>query len=483
MYKRRTTDKQQLVIPKTLVQDIIKESHDRIYAAHPGIRRTHDLVALNYWWPGMRKSIEDYVKKCDPCQRRKEDREFVAPLGEVEEPTAPFQVTSMDITGPYPLTPRKNRFMLTFIDQFSRYVEAFPIPDQTAETCARVYATEIVTRHGSGSKLVTDQGSAFMSAFFQETCKILGIRRINTSAYHPSSNGLAERLHRTLHTGMSHFVNSSNTNWDVVVQFFLMAYRATPNTVTGYSPFYLLHGREMVLPNSSDLKAKVSKKNPTHEQRLENLKASLKLAYKSVARNNRSSHWRNKKLYDRKAKQRRFETEDLVYLYNPAIKPGLSRKFSKPWTGPYKVTVKISDLNYEIIDQKGRKQVVHINRLKRAHDPKFWKPKVANASSEKKPKKAVTPSSEQEEDDIKLGYHPLWNPIQPEENSQPDTFTQTPVTPENAQTPDTPDSECRDPSFEPPTTPRSRRELHPTRVEPPITRARAKVAAQEQANQ
>jgi len=123
------------------------------------------------------------------------------------------------------------------------------------------------------------------------------------------------------------------------------------------------------------------------------------LAYKSVARANRSSHLRNKKLYDRKATQRRFETENLVYLYNPAIKPGLSRKFSKPWTGPYKVTVKISDLNYEIIDQKGRKQVVHMNRLKRAHDPNFWKPKVANASSEKKPKKAVTPSSEQEEDD------------------------------------------------------------------------------------
>jgi len=60
-------------------------------------------------------------------------------------------------------------------------------------------------------------------------------------------------------------------------------------------------------------------------------------------------------------------------LYNPAIKPGLSRKFSKPWTGPYKVTVKISDLNYEIVDQKGRKQVVHINRLKRAHDPKMGK--------------------------------------------------------------------------------------------------------------
>jgi hypothetical protein len=87
------------------------------------MRRTHDLISLNYWWPGMRKSVKEYVRKCDPCQRRKEDREFVTPLGEVEEPTAPFQVTSMDITGQNLMTPRKNKYILTFIDHFTKYVE------------------------------------------------------------------------------------------------------------------------------------------------------------------------------------------------------------------------------------------------------------------------------------------------------------------------------------------------------------------------
>jgi hypothetical protein len=80
-----------------MVQDVIKMNHDPVYVAHPGIKRTHDLISLSYWWQGMRKSVEEYVRKCDPCQRRKEDRELVAQLGEVEEPIAPFQVTSMDI--------------------------------------------------------------------------------------------------------------------------------------------------------------------------------------------------------------------------------------------------------------------------------------------------------------------------------------------------------------------------------------------------
>ena len=167
----------------------------------------------------MRKSIEDYIKKCDACQRRKEDREFVAPHGQVEEPAAPFEVTSMDITGPYMLTPRKNKYLLTFIDHFTRYVEAIPIPDQTAETCARVYATQIVTRHGSGSKLITDQGRAFMSSFFHETCKILGICKVNTTSYQPESTGIVERFHRMLHTRLLHYIKAANTNWDVLVPF------------------------------------------------------------------------------------------------------------------------------------------------------------------------------------------------------------------------------------------------------------------------
>ena len=115
----------------------------------------------------MRQSIE-YIRHCDKCQTRKSKQEFRAPLGEVEAPSEPFQVTSLDITGPYLVTPRKNGYLLTFIDHFSKYVEAFPIPDVSAETCAGVYATQIVARHGSGFTLITDQGRQLTSAFLRD---------------------------------------------------------------------------------------------------------------------------------------------------------------------------------------------------------------------------------------------------------------------------------------------------------------------------
>jgi len=162
MYRRQQSGKHQLVVPQTLIQDVIRENHDPKYVAHPGIKRTYSLISLNYWWPKMRETIEQYIRKCDPCQRRKENREMIAPLGDVEKPKIPFEVTSMDITGPYPTTPRGNKYLLTFIDHLTKYVEAFPIPDHTAETCARVYSSQIITRHGSGLTLITDQGREFV---------------------------------------------------------------------------------------------------------------------------------------------------------------------------------------------------------------------------------------------------------------------------------------------------------------------------------
>jgi len=268
----------------------------------------------------MRKSVEDFGKSCDLCQRRKGNGEFVALLGEVEEPTATFLVTSLDITGPYVTTQRGNKYLLTFIDHFTKYVEAFPIPDQTAETCARIYATEIVTRHGTGSQLITDQGRFFTSSFFQETCKILGIRTTRTTSYQPQSNGSIERWHRSLHMGLSHYINSENNDWDTLIPFYLMSYRATPNSVTGHSPFFLLHGREMEIPNSDNLKARISSENLSKKRSLENLKASLNLVCKLVAKAKRKEHQNNKRLYDRRANVRDFKKNVLVYLYNPAKK-------------------------------------------------------------------------------------------------------------------------------------------------------------------
>ena len=110
-----------------------------------------------------------------------------------------------------------------------------------------------------------------------------------------------------------------------------MAYRAMPNTVTGYIPFFLSQGRELQIPCSDNLKPRVATENPDVNRWLENLKASLRTAYKLAFKANQKSEQANTKLNDRKAKEQNINLGDLVYLYIPAKKPGITPKLHKPW--------------------------------------------------------------------------------------------------------------------------------------------------------
>ena len=117
-----------------------------------------------------------------------------------------------------------------------------------------------------------------------------------------------------MNQGLSHYVNASGTNWDTLIPFYLMAYRATPHGTSVYSPYYLLHGRKMILPTSQDLRAKLSPdvRETEYARKLENLKSTLKAAYKSVRENSYNSHVTNKMYFDRRAKERIFKARKVL---------------------------------------------------------------------------------------------------------------------------------------------------------------------------
>jgi hypothetical protein len=164
-------------------------------------------------------------------------------------------------------------------------------------------------------------------------------------------------------------------------------------------------------------------------------------------------------LYDRKAKLRSFQTGD-VYLYNPAKKTWKCFKFHKYWTGPFKITAKLSNLNYEITSMN-KTQVVHVNRLQIAHNPEIWEPKQKPGNPKIRPKKEITNSEGLEEYEVQIGSRPLLKTGPPQERFEPRTPpSQTPSTPDYVQQAvDTPYFERADPNYEPPGTPGSRREL------------------------
>jgi len=172
-----------------------------------------------------------------------------------------------------------------------------------------------------------------------------------------------------------------------------------------------------------------------------------------------------------------------VYLYNPALKPGLTRKFVKPWIGPSQITKKISELNYEIVDLKGKRRVVHINRLKKSFTPELWNPKPRQNPERNARRRLAKPQNVNvnSQDDFKNGPYPLVCPQNSEARTEHEPLVNhSPDTPDLTQQPtDTPVSDRNVPSYQPPNTPFSRRELQTSRTQPPLTRLRAKPLSQE----
>jgi transposase InsO family protein len=167
-----------------------------------------------------------------------------------------------------------------------------------------------------------------MSRFLNKTCKILGVKHVTTTAYHPQANGTAERFHQTLNSGPSYYVNVSGTNLDTLLPFYLMAYNGSPHVSTGFTPHYLLHGKEIVLPTTHGHRAEL----PPHirgtelEPRLKNVRSSLRLAYTATRESIRKAR-ANNKYYDRKATDRHISVGGVVYVYNASRKAKAPKMF------------------------------------------------------------------------------------------------------------------------------------------------------------
>ena len=262
----------------------------------------------------------------------------------------------MDFVGP--LTTRNgSKYLLTAVDHFTKYAEAYIVPDTTAETVSRCLALKYIPVHGVPDRLVTNRGTAFTSALIQSLCQTWGTRKIQTTAYHPQSNGVCERFHRTLANIVAKVARTTR-QWETAIPVALAAYRATPHSSTGYSPNFLTYGREVRLPNSAEWHTDEGICDP-----LARLTEVRTLAARCLHK-----EW---ELQAQRINQRRtprsFSAGDWVYLRQMQPTPSERKKFWSLWTGPWTVQEQISDVTYKITDITGRQtQVVHINRLKPA---------------------------------------------------------------------------------------------------------------------
>ena len=237
-----------LVAPKSLRKEILEELHDKPAGGHLGITRVRSALKQRFFWPRMRADIERWCQCCRTCSlNKKGPSRGKSPLIQ-EMIGSPWERVAFDIVGPLKQTARGNRFILTVVDYFTKWVEAYPLKEHTAKTVANTIVTEWVSRYGVPLHLHCDQAPEFESKVIADFCKMLGSTKTRTSPYHPIGNGLAERSNQTLESILKCTVNENKDNWDLELPFALMAYRATPSATTGCSPNLLVHGRETTLP-------------------------------------------------------------------------------------------------------------------------------------------------------------------------------------------------------------------------------------------
>ena len=222
-------------------------------AGHQGVKRTQSLVKERFWWPGMMDKVAKMVKGCGSCTRF-EAQTAIAPLhpivayGANDLVHADFLKIEI-VIDPKESVPRKCKVPLLVIqDHFTKYARVVITEDEKAETTARALYKEWFSVFGFPAGLITDQGRNFTSRVVEEMCKMLRVKKLRTSSYHPMTNGQVERFNRTLVTMIGRMELDMKLHWRDHLDSIVHAYNSTRNAVTGYSPHYLMFGRRPRLP-------------------------------------------------------------------------------------------------------------------------------------------------------------------------------------------------------------------------------------------
>ena len=145
-------------------------------------------------------------------------------------------------------TPRGNKYVLVVVYQLPRWVECYALSDQTAERVAITLVPEFIGRFGCPVELHSDQGRNFESRMFKEVCDLLKIVKTRTTPYRPSANGQVEHMNRTILQILSCFIQGQQEDWDLHLSTVGMAIRSTVNCQTGFTPNFLMLGREVLQP-------------------------------------------------------------------------------------------------------------------------------------------------------------------------------------------------------------------------------------------
>ncbi|KAM7304079.1 uncharacterized protein ISCGN_013979 [Ixodes scapularis] len=237
---------EQLALPKRFRVAAVTMAHDSIMSGHQGAKNTLNLVAGEFFWPCMQSEIKRYVRSCDVCQRTvPKGKVGKAPLGSMPIIDTLFQRVAIDIIGPIvPIASSGNRYILTMVDMATRYPDAVALKSIGSQQVAEALV-QMFTRYGVPAEIFSDRGTNFTSELLREVSRLLSMKQLLTTPYHPISNGLVERFNGTIKQMLRRMCKERPKDWDRYLPALLFAYREVPQASLRFSPFELLYGRRV----------------------------------------------------------------------------------------------------------------------------------------------------------------------------------------------------------------------------------------------
>ena len=153
-------------------------------------------------------------------------------------------------------------------DHFTKLAQAVPCRNQSAKTTAKILLDTFIQHYGFPKLLHSDQGCSFEAKIIKELCRLVGVKKLRTSPYHPQGNGACERYNHKVLSMLETLTSEQKTDWKSHVNTVTHAYNCTSHETTGYSPFYLMYWRHPRLPVDILLSLKKSKIKQTTTIRL-----------------------------------------------------------------------------------------------------------------------------------------------------------------------------------------------------------------------
>ena len=377
-------EQERLVLPRSLRETAFYWAHSHSSAGHMGMKVTQNRMRSRFYFSGLYNWVERMVLGCHACiKKRGPTRASVTPKN--IQRGYPGARWSLDLVGPLPESGKGNVYIMTAEENFCRWPIAVGIPDKRAETVAKAFEQHVLAEHGSCQQLLTDNAQELTGNIIADVAKILGISKVTTVPYNPNGN-IVERWHRTLGMMLRTMVDKDQRNWDDCLSACLLAYRTSVHATTKMTPYFLMHGREAILPIDL-IFARPPQQYEVATEFGKDMTDRLDAAFKFVRENQKKVIKRQVATVEGQTKEATLQVGDLVWYYSPRQTVGQARKLHQGWTGPFQVQNAVSEVMYVITphgDWTDKRPLIPavIHRLRRYHKDTAEATPKTNATEE-----------------------------------------------------------------------------------------------------